>query len=280
MQPEILLRHFKYSLFNELIHAARIRDVIAARIIFPGRIKGQHVSRCAGQQARDARHHLRASHLRDARHRGHRRGRHAEERNERAILDALILIRRIDERHACAHALEDGTQSLLARIEALIAEAGTLFQQQLGQVNIFLVRIHAHRIGMLRYPLAADVHADEMRREQDGGLTLQRIKMLSSFDTDQAGDVRPAGPPQQSPLNETTGEHFEVITQQLLAPDIVHVGETQTQIDVRHAPPFSGQDIQERAQGIADPYQHPKRQKVYQPQHQHTKSRQHGFPRP
>src|SRR3989338_389405 len=44
VQPEILLRHFQNALFDEFVHAARIGYVVPARIIFPCRVKGQHIA--------------------------------------------------------------------------------------------------------------------------------------------------------------------------------------------------------------------------------------------
>ena len=53
MHPKILLRYFAHTRFKKFVHAARIRDVILCREIFPSRINLDDIAFAVGPPPRD-----------------------------------------------------------------------------------------------------------------------------------------------------------------------------------------------------------------------------------
>ena len=79
---------------------------------------------------------------------------------------------------------------------------------------LLLVGIHAHGVGVLRDPLPARIHADEMRRKQNGRTGLDRLEMFDALDANQAADALGTRPPQDAALDKTAREHLEMIAQE------------------------------------------------------------------
>jgi hypothetical protein len=96
---------------------------------------------------------------------------------------------------------------------------------------------------MLRGPLAAGIHADEMRREQYGGLALHRLEVFHTLDMDQVQDVRPARPPQDAALDQAASEHLEVVAQKFLSCLIAQLRQIQFQIDGAYPAAFGSDQV-------------------------------------
>ena len=91
------------------------------------------------------------------------------------------------------------------------------------------------------------------------GLPCKLSKCLDAFNTDQAGNVFGAGPPQDGALDQAASEHPEVLAQQFRSCPIAHAGEAQCQIDGAHLAASGGNQVKQGTQGSADPHQHAKR---------------------
>src|SRR5882762_11958211 len=122
VRSEVLLRHFAHALVDKGVHTARVRLIVVAREIFPGRIAPQLISGAARQQARHTGQHACTGEPRHARKSSDGRRRGGEERHEDRVARSVVLIGKIVERNPLLQRGERRAHAFLAGNRALAPE--------------------------------------------------------------------------------------------------------------------------------------------------------------
>ncbi len=276
VQPEVLLGHLEHALLDEGHHAPRVRCVVAAREVRPGREDAQHVAVTRGEHPRHAgqnRHARQAGNIRES---GRRRGLHAEERHEDRALAAEVHVRQVVVERAGLDGADRRTQRRLAR-EQTAAEARAPLEDHFVQHLVLLVRVGRHH-RILHRQAKDGVEADEVRRKQHRASALQRGEVLFALDAHQAANALARAPPPDAALDDAAEEIAEVRARDALALGLGALREAFREIDARHLPPLGRQPVRERARCLADRRERAERQQADQPDEGNQEAAHAGAP--
>jgi hypothetical protein len=134
-----------------------------------------------------------------------------------------------------------GPYSFLPRNQLVRAEASPAVQQHAGQHAILLRRVHRHHVHFAAEARAADIDADEVRREQNRRGCAERAQVLQALDPHHALDAPARRPPQHPQVEDRAARGAKVLARDPLALAWLHLREAALQVDARYAPPFRNQ---------------------------------------
>src|SRR3989449_4822130 len=229
--PEVLLGHFAHALLDERVHATRIRSIVIARKILPDRIAPQLVSGAARQRARHTGQHAGAGEPGHARKSGDGRGRGGEERHENRVARSVVLIGQVVKRNPLLQRGERRAHAFLAGNRALAPEARPPGKEQRVEERVLLSRVDPRHVDFAGQAGAARVQPDEVRREKDERLSLERADPLEPHNFHQPHHAFPPSPPQNRAFEGAPAEGAGVRSSKVETLLFCHLREAARKID-------------------------------------------------